>query len=153
LLFQLAPLAPFASHALRQRAVRLPEFDQVGHRGQQALVVPGLGQVVGGAGLYQVDRRIEMGPGGEQDHRQVRMARADFAEQGHAFLARGGVGGEVHVLDHQVDAIAPRARQQRQSFLGRGRMQRRDVVQRKQHVEGDADGGVVVNDEYSGHGR
>jgi hypothetical protein len=60
------------------------------------------------------------------------MARADLAEQRHAFLARGGVGREVHVLDHQVDRLA---RQHGQAFLGRGRVQRRDVVQREQHVE------------------
>jgi hypothetical protein len=67
-----------------------------------------------------------------------------------AFLAGGRVGREVHVLDHQVDRLA---RQHGQAFLGRGRVQRRDVVQREQHVEGDADGGVVVDDQYGRHGH
>src|SRR5471030_2206936 len=76
------------------------------------------------------------------------MARADGAEQRRAFLAGGGVGAEVHVLDDQVDRVLF---EQRQSLLRRGGAQRVDVVQRQQHFQRDGDGGIVVDDEYGRH--
>ena len=89
------------------------KFQQVLHRRHQLVVVPRLGEVVGGAGLDQFHRGFEVRPGGQQDDRQVRMALADRPEQCHAFLARGGVGGEVHVLHHEVDFFAPEQREPR----------------------------------------
>ena len=109
--------ASASRRARRSRARRatsrvgLGQLQQVLHRGQQLVVVPGLGEVVGRAGLDQLDRGLQVRPRGQQHHRQVRMALADRAEQRDAFLARRGVGAEVHVLDHQVDALALQQRQ------------------------------------------
>src|SRR5690606_28951856 len=79
---------------------------------------------------------------------QVREVRADLVEQRHAFLARGGVGVEVHVLDHQVDIVRLQLFKSRLLRFG---AQRVDVVQGKQQVERGGDGGVVVDDEDGGH--
>ena len=95
----------FAVAAAIQFAACLGQFQQVVDRGQQLAVIPGLGHVVGGTGLDQVHCAAQVGPGGEQDDRQVRVAYAYFREQCLAFIARGGVGGEVHVLDHQVNGL------------------------------------------------
>ncbi|PMQ17976.1 hypothetical protein JaAD80_02955 [Janthinobacterium sp. AD80] len=148
--FERVALAPLLHHALAQGAAGLSQFQQVVHGRDQAPVIPWLGQVVGRARLDQVDGRIELRPCRQQDHGQVRMARADGVEQGAAFLARGGVGREVHVLHHQVDGMA---RQQGQALLGRGGAQRIDLVQREQHVERDGHGGIVVNYQYGRHAR
>ncbi len=78
------------------------------------------------------------------------MVFADGAEQCRAFLAGGGVGREVHILDHQVYAGTV-ARQQGQAGFGRGRAQRVDVVQRKQHFQRNRHGGIVVNNQYGRH--
>ena len=48
------------------------------------------------------------------------MARADRAEQRHAFLARRGVGAEVHVLDDEVDGLALEHREARPAASPRG---------------------------------
>jgi len=148
--FERVALALLGQHALAQCLAGLSQLQQVLHAGDQAPVVPWLGQVVGRAGLDQVDGRIELGPRRQQDHRQVRVACTDGVEQRAAFLARGGVGREVHVLQHQVDGMA---RQQRQAFFRRGGAQRIDLVQRKQHVERDGHGGIVVNNQYGRHAR
>ena len=55
------------------------------------------------------------------------MSLADGAEQLHAFFAGGGVGGEVHILHHQVDAGAALV-EQGEAFFGGGGVQRFDVV-------------------------
>ena len=39
------------------------------------------------------------------------MQRAQFAEQRDAFLARGGLAAEVHVLDDQVDFLGTHGRE------------------------------------------
>jgi hypothetical protein len=132
-------------------APRLRQFEQVVDRRHQLAVVPGLAQVVGGPGTDQVHRRLQVGPCGEQDHRQVRMARADLAEQGHALLAGGRVRVEVHVLHHQVDAVV--AGQRRQPLLrGRGGTGV-DLVQREQRLQRGRHAGVVVDDQDRRHAR
>src|SRR5690606_10170059 len=77
------------------------------------------------------------------------MAVADGGEQFAPFVAGGGGGGEVHVLDHQVHRFAL---QQRQSLRGAGGVHRGDVVQREQHFQRGGDGRVVVDDQDGGHG-
>src|SRR5690606_21289240 len=80
----------------------------------------------------------------------VRVAVADAREQQRAFLARGGIRPEVHVLHHQVDRLAP---EDLQAILRRRRGAVLDVVQRAQRCQCGGDGGVVVDDEDGGHGR
>ena len=87
------------------------QLEQVAHRGQQARIVPGLGDVVGGAGLHQVHGGFQVRPGREQDDRHVRMQRAQLAEQRDAFFARGRLAAEVHVLDDQVHFLGSHGRE------------------------------------------
>ena len=94
--------------------------------------------------MHQLHRRLEVRPGRQQDHRQVRVARPDLAEQGHAFLAGGGLAVEVHVLDHEVSRLAL---EQRQARRRGGRAQHARTVQRQQHLEGGAHRLAVVDDE------
>ena len=99
---------------LRQLATVFVQLQQVVDGGHQLAVIPGLGQVIRRAGLDQIHRGFQMRPCGQQDHRQIRMGLPDLPEQGHALFAGGGVGDEVHVLDHQIHRLA---RQQRQPEL------------------------------------
>ena len=149
LLLQLRALQAVAGAAAVQFGARLRQLQQRIDRGQQAAVVPGLAHVVGRAGLDQLYRRFQVCPRGQQHHWQVGMACADLREQRLAFLAAGGVGGEVHVLDHQVHRLAF---QQCEALFRRGRVQRADIVQREQHVQRRGHGRVVVDDQQSGHG-
>ena len=87
------------------------QLQQVAHCGQQAGVVPGLGDVVGGAGLDQVHGSLQVGPGREQDDRYVGVQGAQLPEQGDAFFAGGGLAAEVHVLDDQVDFLETHGRE------------------------------------------
>src|SRR5690606_31949933 len=144
----LAPAA-LAAAALVQLAAGLGQFQQVVDRGQQLGVLPGFGQVVGGTGLDQLHRALQVGPGGQQDHRQVRVPLADGREQRPALVAGGGICGEVHVLDHQVHRLAL---QQRQSLLRADGVHGGDVVQGEQHFQRGGDRGVVVDDQDGGHG-
>jgi hypothetical protein len=63
------------------------QLEQIAHRGQKPRVVPGLGDVVGSAGLHQIHRGLEMRPRRQQDDRDVRVQCPQLAEQGDAFLA------------------------------------------------------------------
>ena len=87
------------------------QLEQVAHGGQQARVVPGLGDVVGGAGLDEVHGGLQVRPCGEQDHRHVGVQGAQFLEQRDAFLAGGGFAPEVHVLDDQVHFLGTHGRE------------------------------------------
>ena len=90
-----ARVATFSSTAARSS-------QQVAHRGQQARVVPGLGDVVGRAGLDQVHGGFEVRPCGRAGSPARRDAARAIPEQRDAFFARGGLAPEVHVLDDQV---------------------------------------------------
>ena len=140
----------FAVARLAQGAIGFAEFEQVVDGRDQLAVVPGFRQVIRCSGLDQVDGSFEMRPRRQQDHRQVRVARAEVAEQRLTLAARGGVGAEVHVLDHQVDR---RAREHRQAFFRRGGAQRVDVVQREQQRERIDHARVVVDQENGRHAR
>ncbi len=128
----------------------LRQLQQVVDRDHQFAIVPRLGQIIGGAGLDQFHCGFQMRPRGEQDHRQIRMMRADFAEQRDAFFARSGVVLEIHVLHHQIHR---RLAQCDQTGFGAGRDARVDIVQREQRLQRGGDSGVVVDDEDRGHGR
>ena len=117
-LFQRVAPPALAAHVPRERPPGLGKLDQVVDRRQQLSVVPRLGQVVGGARLHQVDGGLQVGPSREQDHRQVRMPFADPFEQRDPFLARRGVGAEIHVLHDEVDGLT----------RGRTRLQRGQPV-------------------------
>jgi len=146
---RVAPAA-FAGAHLREFASGFRQFEQVVDGGQQLAVVPRLGEIVGGAGLDQVDRAFQVRPRRQQDDRQVGKARADVGEQRNAFLARGGVGLEVHVLHDEVDRLALQQRERLVWELHRARV---DVVQREQRLERGGNGRVVVDDEDGGHGQ
>ncbi len=126
------------------------QFEQIAHRRQQPRVVPGLGEIVRGAGLHQFDRGFQVSPGREQHDRYRRIAFADRMEQRHALLARSRLLPEVHVLQDQVDLVRD---QRAQSFLRTVRTDDAMALQRQQHFQRRADRVVVVDDEDGGHGR
>ena len=123
---------------------RAAQVEQVAHRGDQARIVPGLGHVVSSSGAHQLDRGLQVRPGGEQDDRQLRCSGAQLPEQRHPFRAARGLAAEVHVLDDQVAArpIAP----------GRGPAaaepapSTRAPCKRQQHLERGAHRLAVVDD-------
>ena len=90
---------------------RRAQLQQVAHRGQQPRIVPGLGDVIGGAGLDQVHRGLQVCPGSQQDHGHVGVQRTQLLEQRDAFFARGRLPAEVHVLDDQVHFLGTHGRE------------------------------------------
>ena len=141
-------VASLLAHAAHLGA-GLGQLEQVLDGGQQLGVVPGLGEVVGRAGLDQLDRVLQPRPRGQQHDGHVDVAGTDGPEQRDALLARRGVGAEVHVLDHHVHAFAL---QQRQSLRGAEGHQRADVAQRQRERQRLADARVVVDDQDGRHG-
>ncbi len=87
-------------------ALRTAQVEQVAHGGEQARIVPRLGDVIGRAGLHELDRHLQMSPGGEQDDQQVGVEERILAEQLHAFFAAGRFAAEVHVLEHRGRLIS-----------------------------------------------
>ena len=140
--------------AARQRAAAVDravfgargvQVEEIAHGRQQPRIVPGLGDVVGGARLDELDGGLEVGPGGQEDDRQVRVLLADPAEERDALLAGRRLAAEVHVLDHEVDRLAS----QRVEPGGR-RVRGHDTraMHGQQDVEGRAHGLAVVDHEY-----
>ena len=125
----------------RERRVQL---QQVAHGGDEPRVVPGLREVVGGAGLDQLDRGLEVRPGGEQDHRQVRL-RARRARNS-AMPSSPEVASRRKFMSWITRSMPPRATRSRPS---RGVADALDTraLQRQQDVERRAHGVVVVDDE------
>ncbi len=125
------------------------ELVEVLHRREQLVVVPRLLEVVGRALLHERDGGLERAPGGEQHDGQPWRGLAERAEQRDPLGAGGLVRGEVHVLDHDRDPAGPHALER----LLRGRHGLAgEVVDVEQHLEGGADGGLIVDDEDLGHG-
>ena len=139
-----------AGIAPRELLPGLRQLQQIVDRHHQLAVVPRFGEVIGGAGLDQLHRRFQMRPRGQQNHRKIRMLRADLAEQRFAFFTRRGVGIEVHVLHHQVHR---RLRERRQPFDGTAGDTGVDIVQREQGLERGGDRRIVVDDENGGHAQ
>ncbi len=131
------------------RACRV-QVEEVAHGREQARIVPGLRDVVRGAGLDEFHRGLEVGPGGEQDHRQLRVLRADLAEQGDALLAGSRLAPEVHVLDHEVHRLP---RQRVQAGDGRFGADHPRAVHGQEDVERGAHGLAVVDHEYGALGQ
>ena len=148
---------PAQVELLRQRGARLgttprrsilldrqaPQLQQIADRRQQSRIVPGLRDIVRGAGLDEIDRRFEMRPGREQHDRHRRIALADGMEQRNALLARRGLLAEVHVLQDEVDLLL---RERAQAFVRHARGEHAMPLQRKQHFERRPHGVVVVDD-------
>ena len=136
------------------------KYMNIGHSDVKASIITLGAWSIGGGSWWKntedelsiktIHRALELGPGGQQDHRHVRMQRADVVEQLSAFVAAGGIGLEVHIGDHQID-IAPA--QPRQPCIRAGRCRRIDAIERKQHIKRGGNGGVVIDDEDGGHGE
>ena len=139
----LARGAPSGAQRLGLRA-RAPQVEEIANRRQQARIVPGLGEVVGGARAHQLHRGLKMRPGGEEDDRQLGRLGAQLAEERHPFRAARGLAVKVHVLDDEVD---PLGLQHLKSRCRRAGGQHARAVQAQEHVEGGAHRLAVVDDE------
>jgi hypothetical protein len=124
--------------------LRASQVQQISHGGEQPCVVPRLGDVVRRTGLHQLHRHFQMSPGGEQNDRNFRIQRPDLAEQRHAFLAARGLAAKVHVLNDQIDVVALERRKPLHRGIGG---EHAHAVHRQQHIEGRADGFVVIDDQ------
>ncbi len=145
---RLAALAALLAHA-RDLARRLGKLEKILDRREQLVVVPRFGEIVGRAGLDELDRGFEMRPRGQEHDRKIGMLRADVAEELDALLARRRVGREVHVLDDEVDVLVL---EKLQAVLGRVRHARLNLAQREHELERGADRVVVVDHEDRAHG-
>ena len=86
-------------------ARRLRQLQQILDRRQQLVIVPGLADVIRRARLDELHRGFQMGPGREQYHGQIGLLRTQRAKQRRALFSRGRIGAEVHVGDHEVNAL------------------------------------------------
>ena len=77
------------------------------------------------------------------------MITPDRTIQIDAFLTRGRIGAEVHVLDNQINVFAS---QQFQALLRRSGNQGADVMQSQQHIKCGSDCRVVIDHQYGTHG-
>lgn len=145
---QRRPSTPIARIATRQLLPRLRQLQQIVDCHHQLAVVPRFGQIIGGAGFHQLHRRRQVRPRGQQNHRQIGMTCADFAEQRLAFFTRRGVGLEVHVLHDQIHR---RLRKRGQPLFRIDGDARVDIVQRKQRFQRCRDRRVVVDNQDGGH--
>ena len=104
-----------------------------------------LGQVLEGAALESRHGRIEIGIGGHDDDRQIRVVLLDVAQQVEAALARHADVGNHH--------LRPRAvLESRQHFVGGTEAPGRNVLPTEGLFQHPADGAVVVDDPDRIHG-
>jgi hypothetical protein len=101
--------------------------------------VKGFGQVFKGAALEGRHRRIEVGIGGHDDHRQFRKMLLDVAQQFQAALAR-----HADVRDQYLRPLAAIERGQR--FVGRAEGLGGDFLAAECLFQHPADGTVIVDD-------
>ncbi len=118
-------LVPFGADILRFCA-GAAQIKEVANRGQQPVVVPRFGDVIGGSGFDEFHRRFQVSPCGEQNDRHVGKAPPDLVEEGDPFLAAGGLTAEIHVLDHDINRAGLQCPQ---TFGGRGRPDNSRAVQ------------------------
>ena len=74
--------------------------------GQQARVVPGLLDEIGGAAAHGFDREIHARPRRHHDDRRRSPQSQQLVEQVESFVAGGGVARIIHVHQDQVESAA-----------------------------------------------
>jgi hypothetical protein len=150
---QLLPRAPRPPAQPCVFELQLAQAEQVVRGDEQLLVVPGLGQIVARPLLDELHRRLQRGPGRDQQHRQPGIELLDRAEESHPLLAARGLRAEIHVLDHHPDLLGVRIRFQDAERLRRiARQDRGHAADLEQDLEGGGHGGLVFDDEDLGHG-
>ena len=110
--------------------------------GQQLFVVPGLLDEVFRAGADGFDDVVHGAVGGDHDDGQLGLALLDLRQQFEAALA-----GQGQVEQHQVEVFLL---QNAQPLVAVGGHSDRVPLQREQHFERFADGGLVVDDQDAG---
>ncbi|CRR38147.1 hypothetical protein PAERUG_E5_London_17_VIM_2_12_12_06578 [Pseudomonas aeruginosa] len=106
--FQQLPAGRLQGHRTILLAARQLAQRMACHQVEQRPRLERLDQVVGGALAHRLDGAIDRAVGGHQQHRQVRVACTDQAEQLVSVHAR-----HVHVADHQAEGFAGQDRQRR----------------------------------------
>ena len=138
-----------AARRLADRAVlraRGVQVEEVPHRREEPRVVPGLRDVVGGARLHELDGRFEVGPGRQQDDRQVGMLRADLRGRARCLPRRRSPRAGSSCPARRGPRL--RASSKSRPAAGGVRAEHARAVHRQQDVERRAHGLVVVDDEY-----
>ena len=113
--------------------------------GQQLLVVPGLLDEVFRAGANGFDDVVHGAVGGDHDDRQFGLALLDLRQQLEAALA-----GQGQVEQHQIEALLL---ENAQALFAVDGHSDRVALEREQHFERLADGGLVVDDQDAGGSR
>ena len=84
---------------------KLAQADQILDLGDELLVVPRLGDVVGGALFDELHGGLERRERRHDEHRQIGVEAFDIGEQLGPLRAVGGVAPEVHVLHDGSDVF------------------------------------------------
>ena len=71
----------------------------------QFVVVPGLGDEVGGSALQSANSQVDIGVGGDEHHGQFGMMLADSTKPEETVLPGVDTDGEVHIEQHEVDHL------------------------------------------------
>ena len=123
------------------------EVDLGAQDGEQAGVVPGFLDEVGGAAAHGFDGELDVGPRGHDDDGELRLVGADLGEQVEAFAAGGGVAGVVQVEEKRVEGAAL---ERVEHHVGRRGFFDAIAFGLEEQLEGVEDVRLIVGDEDAG---
>ena len=76
-------------------------------RGQQAFVLPGFGNKVGGTLFHGFDRQFHIAMGSHHHHHSLRIDRQDLGKTSQPFAAVVGTRAEIHVQQQHIKTVPP----------------------------------------------
>jgi len=120
-------------------------LDRLVNRDNQFVVGKGLGQIIKGAGLHGGYRLINLGKGGNHDHRQITIYFLDGLEELQAIHTR-----HLHVGDHQVEI---HIFHQGQSLIASGSGKDLKSLVTQQLGKNDQIVWFIINDQYGMHNQ
>ena len=129
--------------------VELVELELGAEDGEEAGVIPGLLDEVGGAAAHGFNGEVYVGPCGHDDDGKVGFALADGGKEVEALLAGSGVAGVVEVEEAAVELLLGEAEE---DFVGGAGGFERVAFGAQEEVERVEDVGLVVGDEESAGG-
>ncbi len=129
-----APRLPLAARPRASARLAWPSSSRLLTVASRRCVVPGLGEVVGRAGLHQLHRALEVGPRGEQDHRQVGVVARGWRRNS-ASPSSPEVVSALKFMSWITRSTRARCASSARPSAGEAARSVVDVVQREQHVQ------------------